>query len=113
MEDEDLEEDHVPASTEKKVIVKIKDVKGETDSKQNKSPVTSVQRSLKGCKEIDNGVLKSSSARAPVKREDDGDEEEDEEDDDDDLVKEEALQSEDHKIEIQLGEDTEIDESQV
>lgn len=112
MEDEELEEDHVPASTEKKVIVKIKDVKGETDSKQNKSPVSSVQRSLKGCKEIDNGVLKSSSARAPVKREDDGDEEEDEEDDDD-LVKEEASQSEDHKIEIQLGEDTEIDESQV
>lgn len=112
MEDEDLEEDHVPASTEKKVIVKIKDVKGEIESKQNKSPVTSVQRSLKGCKEIDNGVLKSSSTRAPAKREDDGDEEEDEEDDDD-LVKEEALQSEDHKIEIQLGEDTEIDESQV
>lgn len=112
MEDEDLEEDHVPTSIEKKVVVKIKDVKGETDLKQNKSPVTSVQRSLKSCKEIDNGVLKSSSGNAPVKRDDDGDEEEDEEDDDD-LVKEETLQSEDHKIEIQLGEDTEIDESQV
>ena len=105
--EEDLDEDGSPDSAEKKAVVKTEDVKVESDSKEIK------QKNVSGSKISDGAgsrVLKSNEVSVPAKKQEEDDEEEEEEEHD--MVKDNGLQ-EDHKADIRLEEETEIDESQV
>lgn len=100
-------EDGIPDSPEMKSAVKMEDAKVELDSKEAKTVMPLQQkRGSKFSDGADNGVSKSNEACVSSKREQDDDEEEEH-----NLV-EDNLQG-DNKTEIQLDEDTEIDESQV
>jgi hypothetical protein len=108
IEEEELDEDGIPDSAEKKAVVKTEDVKVESDLKEFKQNIRSDPEISEGA---DNGGSKSNEVTVPANKEGE-DDEDDEEEEEHDLVKDDGLQ-EDHKAGIQLEEETEIDESQV
>lgn len=107
--EEELDEDGIPDSAETKAAVKTDDVKVESDSKESKQKTLSDPENSEGA---DNGGPKPNEVSVPANKEEEDDEDEEEEEEEHGMVKDDGLQ-EDLKAGIQLGEEAEIDESQV
>ncbi|KAG0573424.1 hypothetical protein KC19_VG177600 [Ceratodon purpureus] len=109
MEEEELDEDRLPDSAVKKAVVKTEDVKVEADSQEIKQKFCSDPEISEGA----DGGSKFNEVSVPANKVEEGDEDDEEEEEQEhDVVKDDG-QHDDHKAEIQLEEETEIDESQV